>query len=507
MEKGDKKKAKPKKKTQQKQKQKQEQNVIVNINQPVKKQRKRVYKPTKKMIVTQPIRNITTITQIPTERAELYRQVQQPTIGQQAPAQAPTQAPAPAPTRAEIKAPAFIKPKITIEEEPLRAESKFIFEAPLIASSSMLYPEQNLELIKSKYKKVRPLEDYMSDISEANSRAESQHESQILNNPNFYNNNIYDEEKEAEKIDEIDVGEPAGFSTVPIFTTDNLFNERVEAEKIDEFHPLTIISKIGKIASEALGADEEYREFVERREQRKQREEEERQQRIKDEEIKAVEKRKKRDEEYKELLERRDMGYEDEEFKRRQFITVGQLREQADKYREKQERLGMGMEDEASLNLRPKQQEGGDLMPTIQTGLEVGGGGEMVGMASGDMPEEEPKEMVEISLGDVKSGGGTYSKQMVIDKWRDYIDFLNRSNFEVEGSKELKKLKKYELGKEENNKKLKERFDRYDKELRDREQMFEMYNLMNESENVLGRYISREPTENLMEEGAFEGFV
>jgi len=43
MEKGDKKKVKPKKKTQQKQKQKQEQNVIVNITQPVKKQRKRVY--------------------------------------------------------------------------------------------------------------------------------------------------------------------------------------------------------------------------------------------------------------------------------------------------------------------------------------------------------------------------------------------------------------------------------------------------------------------------------
>lgn len=511
MEKGDKKKVKPKKKTQQKQKQKQEQNVIVNITQPVRKQRKRVYKPTKKIMVNQPIRNITTITQIPTERAELYRQVQQPTNIPQQQQQAP--APATAPARAEIKAPVFTKPKVTVEEEPLRAESKFIFEAPLMSSSSMLYPEQNLELIKSKYKKVKPLEDYMSDISTANSQAERKHEAEISNNPNFYINNIYDEEIEAEKIDEIDVGEPVGFSSIPIFTTDNLFNENIEAEKINELEPLTIISKIGEIATEALsgggGKSKEYYINKMRENALKAEEEIENMKRLKIErEINREKDLEKEKRDWESFKQRRE--------EERAMIATGLYKLEKGQWvlndpNILQEREAMGMEDERSLNLRPIKQEGGDLMPNIQTDLQVGGGGgggvgEIFGIASGDMPEE-PKETIEISLGDVKSGGGAYSKQAVIDKWQEYINFLNSSNFEVEGSKELKKLKKYELGKEESNKKLKDRFDRYDKELSDRQRMFNIYNLMNEGEEVAGEWISKQQPENIMNEGAYQEFV
>lgn len=505
MEKGDKKKVKPKKKTQQKQKQKQEQNVIVNITQPVRKQRKRVYKPTKKIMVNQPIRNITTITQIPTERAELYRQVQQPSIIPQAPqqAQAPATAPATAPIRAEIKAPVFIKPKVTVEEEPLRAESKFIFEAPLISSSSMLYPEQNLELIKSKYKKVKPLEDYMSDISTANSQAERKHEAEISNNPNFYINNIYDEEIEAEKIDEIDVGEPIGFSSIPIFTTDNLFNQNIEAEKINELEPL-----VTEALSGGGGKSKEYYINKMRENNLKAEEEIENMKRLKIErEINREKDLEKEKRDWESFNQRRE--------EERAMIATGLYKLEKGQWVLKdpnilQEREAMGMEDERSLNLRPIKQEGGDLMPNIQTDLQVGGGGgvgEIFGIASGDMPEE-PKETIEISLGDVKSGGGAYSKQAVIDKWQDFINLLNSSNFEVEGSKELKKLQKYaDDKKEESNKKLKDRFDKYDKKLSDRQRMFNIYNLMNEGEEVAGEWISKQQPENIMNEGAYQEFV
>jgi hypothetical protein len=470
MEKGDKKKVKPKKKTQQKQKQKQEQNVIVNITQPVKKQRKRVYKPTKKIIVTQPIRNITNVTQIPTERAELYRQVQQPTIGQQAPQpQAPAQAQAQAPVRAEIKAPVFTKPKVTVEEEPLRAESKFIFEDPLISSSSMLYPEQNLELIKSKYKKVRPLEDYMSDISEANSRAEVKHEAEIFNNPNFYDRNIYDEEKEAEKIDEIDVGEPAGFSSVPIFTSDNLFNERVEAEKIDEFHPLTIISKIGEMAEKALGGgetEEQTNEYLINK--------------MKENQLKDMEEEKARQEMKIEREIRRAKQLEEEKIKdaerqirnekERAMIATGLYKLEAGKWVLKDPEM-----------LQPIQQEGGDLMPTIQTGLEVGGGGEMVGIASEDLMEKRGG-----GGRAMEKGEGKFTKDMIIDIRQNYINILNESG-DPQGiaDAQQKQLDKYkDSTKNQSDTALKSMFYDYQKKLSTINEMYEMYKQMEEGEEL-----------------------
>tara|TARA_R110002126_G_scaffold178501_2_gene327507 strand:+ start:8746 stop:9753 length:1008 start_codon:yes stop_codon:yes gene_type:complete len=254
MEKGDKKKPAKKKIIKQKQKQKQEQKqtVIVNVNEPIKKPKKRkIYKPRNIKTIQSPIKNITSY-QIPTERAEVYRPIQQPAPYQQ------QQQPAPAPAPAQVLR---SKSELIYDDPLLKSKSELIYEeSPLISisrSGGLLEEDNKLKLLKEKIKKVN----YTLDTF--NENAEIQHDDEIRNNSTFYTDDVYDEDKEAERIVEIEGSGAGNFSVqAPVFTTSNLFNDEQESEKIEESGALQFLSKISDIIEEIPSGREDIPEPI-----------------------------------------------------------------------------------------------------------------------------------------------------------------------------------------------------------------------------------------------------
>jgi len=392
MEKGDKKKPAKKKIIKQKQKQKQEQTVIVNVTQPIKKPKKRkIYKPRniKTIQPPNPIKNITSY-QIPTERAEVYRPIQQPAPFQQ------QQQPAPAPAQVfkPIEEPILRSKSELIYDDPLlRSKSELIYEeSPLISisrSGGLLEEDNKLKLLKEKIKKVN----YTLDTF--NKNAEIQHDDEIRNNSTFYTNAVYDEDKEAERIDEIEGSGAGNFSVqAPVFTTSNLFNTTQESEKIEESGALHFLSKISDIIESVIpdiGAEQEER-------QRK------RAERAEIERIKDAERM--------------------ERYKREQeMLATGLYRLESGKF--------VLIEPE----LQPTLQEGGALIPTKeQEGLVVGGG----------LYEEIPSGREDIPSGreDIPEPI-RFTKDMIIMKRQEYIDLLNESEMSGDADKQEGSLNKY----------------------------------------------------------------
>lgn len=388
MEKGDKKKPAKKKIIKQKQKQKQEQTVIVNVTQPIKKPKKRkIYKPRniKTIQPPNPIKNITSY-QIPTERAEVYRPIQQPAPfqQQQAPPIQQQQQPAPAPT----PAPAQVlrsKSELIYDDPLLRSKSELIYEeSPLIAisrSGGLLEEDNKLKLLKEKIKKVN----YTLDTF--NENAEIQHDDEIRNNSTFYTDDVYDEDIEAERIDEIE-GSGAGEYSVqaPIFTTSNLFNDEQESEKIEESGALQFLNKISDIIEGVIPDIEAEQE--ERRQKKAERAEIER---IKDAE---------RMERYK---------------REQEMLATGLYKLERGKFVLKEPEL------------QPILQQGGALIPTKeQEGLVVGGG------LYEEIPSGREERLPE-----------RFTKDMIIMKRQEYIDLLNESEMSGDGETQEKSLNKY----------------------------------------------------------------
>jgi hypothetical protein len=447
MEKGDKKKPAKKKIIKQKQKQKQEQTVIVNVTQPIKKPKKRrIYKPKVniKTQYTNPIKNITSY-QIPTERAEVYRPIQQPApaMSQQQPPQpqAPSQQQAPM-----MSQPLRSKSEFIPYDEPkLRSTSELIYEEPpLIAPSfggGLLEEENKLKLIKEKIKKVN----YTLDTF--NNNAELQHEEEIMNNSEFYNNNVYDEDIEAERLDEIQ-GSGAGEYSVqaPIFTTDNLFNENQESEKIEESGSLQFLSKISQIIEDVVPD-------VIPEEERRQKEEERRQKKA----------------ERAEIEKRKDAERMERNRREQEMINTGLYKLELGKWVLKEPEL------KATL------QEGGELIPTReQEGLIIQGG-DLVGVPSEDLMEKRGG-----GGGAMEKGEGKFTKEMIIDIRQNYINILNESG-DPQGiaDAQQKQLDKYKLStKNQSDTALKSMFYDYQKKLSTINEMYDMYKQMEEGEEL-----------------------
>ena len=396
MEKGDKKKPAKKKIIKQKQKQKQEQKqtVIVNVNEPIKKPKKRkIYKP-RNIKTIQPPNPIKTITsyQIPTERAEVYRPIQQPAPyqQQQQPPIQQQQKPAPAPAPEQVLR---SKSELIYDDPLLRSKSELIYEeSPLISisrSGGLLEEDNKLKLLKEKIKKVN----YTLDTF--NENAEIQHDDEIRNNSTFYTDDVYNQGIEAERIDEIE-GSGAGEYSVqaPVFTTSNLFNDERESEKIEESGALQFLSKISDIIEGVMpdiGAEQE-----ERQRKRAERAEIER---IKD-------------------AERMERNRREQE-----MLATGLYRLEGGKF--------VLIEPE----LQPILQEGGALIPTKeQEGLVVGGGlYEEIPSGREDIPsgrEDMPEPL-------------RFTKDMIIMKRQEYIDLLNESEMSGDGNKQEASLNKY----------------------------------------------------------------
>ena len=400
MEKGDKPKPIKKRviKEKQKQKQTQKQSVVVNINQPVKKPvKKRIYK---KRIITQvqqnPIKNISSY-QIPVERAEVYRNL---TPAPQIPAKVQATVPATVPATVQEQELKNKSELIYKPEQELKNKSELIYESPMISNKDILYNEPKLDLIKNKYKKTKPLEEYMHPTEE---------------NPNFYINDAYDEEKVAEQIEEVEIGSPAGNKEEPVFITDNLFNEAKEAEKIDELGGTG-----GEQSEEEIKKQYYINKFKELREREKQ-DAIDRERMIKENTERAIIREAEEKKSWADFTKRRE--------EERAMLATGLYRLENGKWVLKEPTLQPIQQEGGGLI--PIQQEGGGLIPVQQTGG-------IVLPTQQEAPEEENAPEVMVSPSDEIS-----AKQRIIDIRNEYIDLLRANSRNEEADKEELSLSKW----------------------------------------------------------------